>query len=401
MNDWRAQVTAGSPIPVELSAAYDDVLEKAADFARRLASLPEGEHSIFKKALSLLSSGKGIVAITVEGDMPLAGLGVLEALLSRSWAVRYNNPVEMWHLAKVAVQVADRLGPSALSPEELCDIQARAWGELANAYRINDRLKESEETFDQTFAFLRKGTGNKYLRATLLDLQASLYGTLADYKLALDSFEVIPALYREVGEFHLAGRALITKALYTFYGGHVAEAIELNREGSLLIDKIRDPNASLAAVNNELLYLTEAGDFRRAKRLLFDNRPRLQASGKITFLRLRWIDGRINYGLGNLESAEIAYREAKQAFQDEGLKFASAQISLELALTLLRRNKVDESEKEVIEASAVFLSLNIHHHILAGLVILEDAFRMKTPSVSLMENVLRYIRWRAIELGLG
>src|SRR4051794_26224674 len=101
---------AGSPLPPDLSAAYNTVLDRAEDFARRAAILPREERPRFQKAISLLEAGGGVVALAHGGDLEVEGLGVYEALLARSWALRYENPREMCHLAKVAVEVAHRLG---------------------------------------------------------------------------------------------------------------------------------------------------------------------------------------------------------------------------------------------------------------------------------------------------
>jgi hypothetical protein len=57
-------------------------------------------------------------------------LGVLRALLDRSWAVRHRNPREMVDLARFAVSVANNLNPRWHDEQDVADWQARAWGEL-------------------------------------------------------------------------------------------------------------------------------------------------------------------------------------------------------------------------------------------------------------------------------
>jgi len=292
-----------------------------------------------------------------------------------------------------------RVPPGEYSATQIVDLQARAWGELANAYRVTDRLREAEDAFGAAFALLKKGTGDGLLRARLLDRHASLLGTLRD-PLALQSLQVVPDLYLEAGETHLAGRALINKALYTFYSGQVQEAIRLNSQGLTLVDVSREPGLGPAAVQNQLLFLTEGGDFRRAKRFLFENRSQLLNIGRMTALRLRWIEGRIEYGVGKPKRAEAAFRDTREGFEGASLAFAAALVTLDLGLALLRQERADEAEKEVLAASKVFVSLNINNEILAAVVLLENAFRLKTATVSLMESALHHIRWRVIELGL-
>jgi hypothetical protein len=95
-----------------LDAAYSSMLEQAEDFARRAAILPTEERERFRQALSLLKTGDGVLALAQAGNMEVEGLGVYEALLARSWAVRYENPREMCHLAKVAVEMVHRFDSS-------------------------------------------------------------------------------------------------------------------------------------------------------------------------------------------------------------------------------------------------------------------------------------------------
>jgi hypothetical protein len=53
---YELRKRAGSGLPPDLSAAYNTVLERAEDFARRAAILPPGERKRFRKALSLLQA---------------------------------------------------------------------------------------------------------------------------------------------------------------------------------------------------------------------------------------------------------------------------------------------------------------------------------------------------------
>ncbi len=60
--------------------------------------------------------------------MNVEGLGVYEALLARSWAVRFDNPREMCHLARVAVDVAERLDPEVHGWREAMDFPSVGLG---------------------------------------------------------------------------------------------------------------------------------------------------------------------------------------------------------------------------------------------------------------------------------
>ncbi|RPH57072.1 hypothetical protein EHM82_02090, partial [bacterium] len=379
--------------PASGRLAYDLALDRVLDFSARLAGLPAGERSRFRKALALLAAGGGV--LDVAKAMRIRGLGVYEAFLARSWAVRYDQPREMLHCAKVAMEMAEGFKPRAHGRRKVADLRARAWGELANALRVNQQLGRAEEAFGRAFSLRESGTGDPLLKARLLDLEASLLGTLREFDLALRRLEIIPVLYRETGDPHLAGRAMLKGALYTFYGGDVEEAIRLNGEGCALIQRERDPQLAVTATHNLLLFLVECRRFPEAMKILFKNRPAIHRTGRINVLRLRWLEGRISYGTGKLASAEEAFRQVKAEFTGEDLEFSRALTGLDLAIALMCQGRIAESEQEVLESAEVFRELEIHREILGCVILLEEAFRKKEASLELLEGTVRYIRRRS------
>jgi tetratricopeptide (TPR) repeat protein len=376
------------------TAIYDALLNRAEEQARRAQHLPGRERVRFYKALSLLASGR-------VGDVCQmgAGLGIYEALLARSWAVRFDDPREMCRLAEAAVEVAARFSPRTYGAQRLADLRARAWGELANACRVADRLREAKRAFGKAFAFVQKGTGDPLLKACLLDLEASFFGTLREFASAQDRLDLVPELYRQAGEPHLAGRTLITRAVYLAYSGNPEEALRLHQEGLGLIDKEREPDLVVTALHNQLSLLIDLDRFRKAQRLLFENRERFQSCGRISGLKLRWLEGEISYGLEKWPSAEIAFREVQEGFRQAGLGFAHALMCLYLAMALLRQGRLGEAEGEVLAASKVFFSLKIHREILGSVLLLKEAAEMRRLTVAILENEVRHIRRAEMEHG--
>lgn len=363
-----------------------------------LGSLSAGEQERFRKALSLLSSGDGVLALT-DGGMDVKGEGVYEALLFLSWKIRYDDPRHMCHLAKVAVEMCDTFDPKVYGTQQVADLRARAWGELGNAYRTADRLREAEQAFGMAFLFRHQGTGNLTLWLRLLDLEASLLGTLREFELALDRLETLTRMYREGGDLHLAGRALITKALYTYYSGDTEEACRLANEGLRLIDENRDPSLILIGTFNQVLFLVDAELYSEANRLLFEYRPRFTEQGRIAKIKLRGIDGCIHYGKGNLESAEIAFREEKAGFVEAEMTFACGVASLELSMTLLRQGRRAEAIKEGLESVALFFSLDIQREILATAGYLRKIFEDGSVRLATLEKTVRWLRKKMVEYG--
>jgi tetratricopeptide (TPR) repeat protein len=397
---YALTAAAGSPLPPDLNAAYNTVLDRAEDFARRTAILPREERPRFRKALSLLEAGGGVVTLAHEGDLEVEGLGVYEALLARSWALRYENPREMCHLAKVAVEVAHRLESGKHAAWRRADHAARAWGELANAYRVTDRFRDAEQAFVQAYEFFHQGSQDRRLLMRLLDLEASLLGARRELGRALERLTTLSSMYRAAGEIHLAGRTLITKALYLYYKGDSQEACRTLEEGLGLIEKDRDPSLLATAVLNQLILLEDCGRFTEARIFLFKHRAQIIKTGQITAFKLRAVEGRIHYGMGKLERAERDFRAAREGLREAGMSFTCALMGLEIALTLLRQGRTEEAIQEGLVCAKTFLSLNIGRELLGSYLFLEEAFKSEVLNLADLEETARYLRRMQIALGI-
>jgi len=361
--------------------------------------MPVGQRACFRKALALLAEGRGPRALLQKADLPLAGLGVYEALLTRGWTVRFHDPKEMILLTEVAVEVAHGLDPSVHGEKEVADLRARAWGELANAYRASDKLRSADRHLSRAYALFVQGSGDPYLIARLLDIDASLVGTWRSFSLAEDRYSLAAGFYRKLGETHLAGRGLISQALYAHYSCRPEEALRLNQEGLALIDRRRDSNLYLLAMHNDLLYLVELERFEEAKRRLFMSRQHLIYKDHVSSLRLRGIEGEIEYGLGNLVSAEIAFREVKEGMAEAGMAFHAAIASLDHAMVLLSQDRFDEAEKGVLEAMRIFSELEIYREFLGSVIVLEEVFKQRTVTPEMIKDTVAHL-WRQ-ELQIG
>jgi tetratricopeptide (TPR) repeat protein len=365
--------------------------------AQALARLSNRERARYRRALSILASGEGVRAIPLR-NMSLAGLGVFEALLAQSWKVRFSDPQEMVHTCEIAADMSLAFPPKGIGSKRVADLQARAWGELANAYRSADQLRISEHTFGEAFIFLTQGTGDPYLRARLLELEASLYGALREFASALRRLESVSNIYRDLGETHLSGRSTITRALYTSYRGFTEEALRINSEGLAQIDRHQDPVLYMMGLHNHVLFLVDLERYSQARRVLFEHRRHIIYNEGVGAVRLRGLEGRISYGFGELKSAEIAFREAKDGLLKAELKIHAAVLALELSMVLLSQGKFDEAEQEVISAREIFLSLKIYRELVGSIIFLEECFRRRDITPDLIESTVALLWRRAIEI---
>jgi tetratricopeptide (TPR) repeat protein len=387
----RARLVPGST-PDE-DAVYTEILERAQRSALHL----DREAARAREITPMLIHG-GLMAVVREADLPLSGFAMYLALLDASWAVRYESPREMVSLARAAVEVASKLDTKRYGARPIYDLQTRAWGELANALRVADDLDESERAYGMAFELLLQGSGDPYVKVRLYDLHASFLGTRRRFGLAFSALDVVVSLYLDLGERHLAGRALIIKAMYSHYSGQPEVALRLSREGISFLDKSIEPELTFLAAHNRILFLGACGRFREAKKELFLHRSDLNnVEGRVNQLKLRWLQAQVSAGLEEWESAEVAFLEAKEGFEAAGMRFHAALASLDLSLLWVRWGRLREAEDLGSEAADVFLALGIQREALGCVMVLKDAFKKRKATVVLLESVVEFLRQTQID----
>jgi tetratricopeptide (TPR) repeat protein len=349
------------------------------------------ERKAEKKYLALLESD-GLKALD-KIHPKQHGLGLFEALLKRSWVVRRDNPGLMIQLTLLATLVARNLNVRRYGLKLVADFQCRAWADLGNAYRVADQLDSAQGALRHASELFELGTGDKTLGIKLLDLEASLAADRRQFGLACNAMSLIYKYHNRLGDRHLAGRALISKGLYIGYWGQPEEAIKLLRKGLSLIDEKLDPDLALSAVHNELWFLVDCGKFEEAKKRLFLNRGRCRISvGRVSQLKIEWLEARIDVGHGKLDRAVKNFFQAKQGFSEVGRPFDSALVSLDLAAVLMVLKRPGEAEELVVEAARVFSAMRIEREALMAVLMLKRSFEMRQASAELVEEVAAFVR---------
>jgi tetratricopeptide (TPR) repeat protein len=372
---------------------YDDRLDRAFAAARAAKRQVLREEARRRRVLTLLARGGGLETLLAHDDLPLRGLGLLQALLDHGWAIRHEDPQEMVKLTRYAVTVAAELDSRQCGPQEHMDWQARAWGELGNAYRAADKLDEAERAFGCAFDFLVQGTGDPRLKAKLYEFHASYYGTRRQFTFAFAALDVVFQAYQELKEPHLASRALLVKAVYSFYEGNIDTALQLNRKGLEGIDKQRDPELFLMSVHNRILFILETGRYRDARMELFRYLPELSNTGGRAYaIRLLWLRARISDGLQEWSKAELAFLEVKEGWEEMEMPLAAALASFELALICMRQGRYPETETLVLDAAEVFLGLRIQREAIGAVMVLRDSFERKLGTLEHLEEVVTFLR---------
>jgi tetratricopeptide (TPR) repeat protein len=380
----------GSPrtVPAD-EAAYEGPVAAALAAAReRKAALERERAEARLKMARLLYGGRPGGELPGAGEPGFWTWGLCEALLETSWDLRESDPAGMLHLAEMAVEASEQLDPEVCGAVALADLRAQAWAGLANACRVSDRLALAETAMARACEARREGTGSPLLRARIAELSASLLCDQRQFPAAFRLLDLAYRLYRRHGDLHDAGRALITKGLHTGYTGDPEEGIRLIARGLRRVERDRDARLVFQALHNILLFRVELGEFRTARLQLWEMRPLYaRHADRIAQVKLRWVEGKIFVGLGDLARAEAALRQAKEAFEAEGLTYDGALISFDLAAVWLRQGKAAEVHRLASEMLDTFRARYIAREALASLLMLRDAAGRNEATLDLIELV--------------
>jgi tetratricopeptide (TPR) repeat protein len=375
----------------EEDAGYDAAIDRALQTTRKHMRRLKRQEAQPRKASEILARG-GLEALE-KLPVHMKVRDRVDVLLERSWAMRHENPTLMVQLAEIAVRQSKQLDTRRHSVQEALDLQGRALGELGNAYRVMDQLDLAAITLSKARDFVELGSGDAELRLRLQELDASLAADRRQFGTASNLLLGVQAFHQQNHDPHLTGRILILRGLYTGYAGEPERAIALLQEGLSLVEEERDPSLVYAAIHNQFLFLIDSGRYQDARRFHFENSRVLRnTGGRINQARFRWLEGRMDLGMGNYSRAELTLLDVGQEMREVGLAFVSAVVSLDLAVTLLAQGKSAEAEKVTLAASEVFQRLRIHREGLVALSMLHSAFKLGQATVKLMQDVTAFFR---------
>ncbi len=320
----------------------------------------------------------------VEEDESLQAWGVCDLLLQKSREAVCAEPQRAVDLALLAGRLSAHLG-EAYDPEWVLDLRARAHAHLANGLRVLGELRSAEEAFRQADALLgRSLSGNARVEAEILSLKASLRRGQRRFEEALEILDRVISIYKdgdpEDRDLHLAGRALVKKAYTQIERGSPELAIPLLQEAEPLLDRQRDPRLLLCLRHNLLDSLAKVGRHAEADALLPEVRALCrETGGDLDRVRLRWVEGKVDFGLGRLQAAEAAFREVQGELLNRQLGYDVALVSLDLALLYAMEGRTADLKRLAVEMILIFESREVHREAMAALLLLQGASR---PSLS-------------------
>jgi tetratricopeptide (TPR) repeat protein len=390
---FHAEDLGEEPVPARRTS-YGRILDRAAARAFLYqVRHRQGQEQMARALAAARAAPEEELERVIDAEiLTLEGWPRVEALLRLSFEERYRDPKRMLVLAWAAWLEAGTLEAAEHGATLVADFKARAWAELGNAYRVNEQFELAETSLAHAEGLLGAGTGDVLLLARVADVQASLRTDQRRLGEALDLLEVVQRLYRDAGDRHLAGRALISKGIIENYDGNPQEAVELLREGLQLIDPQREPRLASFARLSIVYALADCGEFREASRMLLGSGLRLAfAAEPLNLLKLRWVEGKVLAGLGKLGRAERVFDEIREDFFLRGREYDAALVGLELAAVWLRQGKVAKVGELAEETCEALRDLGVQREALKAALFLREACRRQAVTLGLLRNVRDFL----------
>jgi tetratricopeptide (TPR) repeat protein len=380
--------------PAETGDLYDAALERAYRKALDWTGIVREQRERAAPVIADLVQGRRkFCDLSEEEHDAIQGISKVDLLLAEATALRHEEPAKMIEAADLARKAAMRLDPRVYGPHIVADTRARALAELANAYRTANQTARGEAVMREALRYLERGSGDLHLAARISELAASLACDQRHFREAHELIDRAFVLHRQLGDSHMAGRALIAKSFYLSCEGNPEEALIHVTKGFTLLDLKRDPALGAAALQNTILYAVDAGHLKKAQHHLWHAQNHgLLPDEEVNRIKLRATSGEIFAGLDQLDRAETAFRTAKAELEDLGLFYLAGITGIDLAAVWMRQGRVEEV-KELAETLADdFLKLNIKREALAAVLVLREACRKDRVTVEGIARIAAYLR---------
>lgn len=316
-----------------------------------------------------------------------------EALLQECQRCWSEDPLEGEQFAETALEVADCLTANGFRGALLHDLKAEIWSYIGNCRRIRSRLNEAKEAFSRGEQHLLRGSGDPNERARFLDLESSLLRAQRRFGEAAAALTQAIEIYRQSGNLHSEGRALMKQAKLLADAGAAEDAVPLLKRAANLIDPQREPRLGFLLKLNLAWHLVESGHAREGRALLGEIRDAVRRLGsRHDRLRVLWLEGAVRKELGQFELAEEALGQVREGFISAQIPYDVALVSLDLAALYLEAGQTNRVRKTAIETLQIFASIGVARELLVAWQLFKEAADRDTVTTSLVKQLSARIR---------
>ncbi len=242
--------------------------------------------------------------------------------------------VEVAELALISLE-----GSEDIFGERIHDLRALGWAWLGNARRLALDLPAACSAFGTTREHWSRtnATHEPLVAAEISFLEGTLRMCQRSYDAALELVDRSGSLFRSVARVEGQIKALTQRAAICGYAGRPEESIVALQQAVTILEQVEDPYLAFAVWGNMANAEARVGRYSAASESL----DRARVSHKaldypLGALELKWVDAFIKDGLGELESAERLYGEARAGFAKAREPGPFSLASLDLAVLCAR-----------------------------------------------------------------
>ena len=305
--------------------------------------------------------------------------------------------------AELAVLVADLMkDDERVTDRRLYQLRGYAWAHDGNARRVLGDLRSADESIAIAEAWWEAGEAALGdclgYEPVILDLKASLRIAQRRFPEAFALLDRIYAIHvqgdrPEHQDLHVAGRALVTKALALAEMSEPEKAIELLEQAEGMLDFERDSRLVLCLRHNLLWNLAAVERYPEAESRLPGVETLCSELGNpLDLIRLRWVAGRIAAGLGKTGEAIASLGELRQEFIGRKMAYDAALVTLELTELYASQGCTAKVKELSVEMAGVFQSQDVPREALAALLFFQRAAQRERVTAKLAREIATFLQ---------
>ncbi len=328
----------------------------------------------------------------VRNRLRLTSPSFFHFLRDKSHEVMREDLQEGVRVAELALASLAALDKAPLDEITRANLWAQGWTALGHVQCHANDFKAAEQSFTTAEGFLEKGGRDPLVEVELLCMKAVMHRDQRDFATAFALLDQARERCQPSSHPEMLAQILVRRSAVHFESGEPAatipdllEALRLLEDSPAVILKGTAYQA-LAAVYETLGRYQEA-----AETVPLARKWLLSAGGRLDAIRLRWLEGRLERGLGRYEMAEVALNEAHQAFLEAEDPWDAALVSLDLAELYALQQRGPELRSLSARLAPLFDSMLLHREALAALRIFRRALETDDVTASLIEETRQQV----------
>jgi tetratricopeptide (TPR) repeat protein len=372
---------------------------------RALASLLAREDQEAEQLLAtLVGSPVSFRRANVPANPKMRTAGVVRRLCSESRLLRERQPMHALVLADAAIAIADQLGTDRYPQTLLDELRGGGWLERANVLRYLGRYAEALDATDIAARAFAQSPVSVFSMALVDYLRAVIFVETERLDEAVRLVRKCARVFRQFGEDDRYVHAKIVEGTVLFDQNRYRDARELFLSLVRVTKNLGDA-PTLARLYGNIancqlrLHELESADVYFARALSLYEALGLETER----IRTRWNIGCLRIATGDIPDGLARLREAKQEFEQLGLRSDAALVTLDLAEALLASGKPSEArEAAELCASTVdsFNAVGMTGHALRALAFLHEAFESGQATPGLVRHIRQYLESRPDHAGI-